>query len=549
MPGINTQRGGASRPFFLGHCTVNPVALSLLAVVCLTACVSMQPARSLTGHASTHVPMTGAAISVRDSRAVVATTTTDAGGRYQLDVSHLVPPLRVLATHTGGQNCRTNQMPRATCVTAFVPSLAAGTNTADVNPLTDQITSDIATALRFTGPQQLVEAQGMPTLSAAVHADALRHLRAGFGPALAQAGWGEAQSFDPLTASAHRRARSVEAVLATLNHTRGYDNDSGEASATVITDMGWRPITRPFAADANEPLQLARAQQELAAIASASVRIFIVGDSTAATYERQRLPRMGWGQVFEEQFRADSGVKVVNGARAGRSSRDFFNGGWYQQMARFIRAGDYVIIAHGHNDQNCNSQRPVRGAADVANLCTYPNDATGQRQFPPGQPQLSFQNSLEVYVNDARARGAIPLLMTPTTRFLNADRKTAYVNGDTRPVVSQHLTRQNAANGYAFTGSYSQTIRDTARANGVPLIDLEAKTINFANTHVHDWQNYWLVVGDTAKYPWYATQTAGIPSAPDTTHFQEAGARAVAALVAQGIRETPELQPLAQRLK
>ncbi len=509
---------------------MTPIVIPLLAVLCLAACASVRPTHSLGGIAATHIPMAGAQISVRDSRGEFATTTADAAGRYQLDVSRLMPPLRLLAMEAGGHSCRTNQTPRATCVTALVPTLQAGANTAHVNPLTDQITSDVATALRFTGPQQLAEAQAAPAIPAQIYANALHHQQAGFGEALAQ-------------------TDGLDAVLAAINHTRGYDNDSGEASATVITDMGWRPVTHPYGPDANEPLQLARAQQELAAIHTAKVRIFIVGDSTAATYERQRLPRMGWGQVFEEQFKPDSGVRVVNGARAGRSSRDFFNGGWYRQMVRFIRPGDYVIIAHGHNDQNCNSQRPVRGTADVANLCTYPNDARGQRQFPPGQPQLSFQNSLEVYVNDARARGAIPLLMTPTTRLLNADRRTAYTNGDTRPVVSQHLTRQNAANGYAFTGDYSQTVQDTARANGVPLIDLEAKTINFANTHAHDWQNYWLVVGDTVKYPWYATQTAGTPAAPDTTHFQESGARAVAALVAQGIRETPALQSLAQHLK
>jgi lysophospholipase L1-like esterase len=98
-------------------------------------------------------------------------------------------------------------------------------------------------------------------------------------------------------------------------------------------------------------------------------------------------------------------------------------------------------------------------------------------------------------------------------------------------------------------GNYSQTIQDTARANHLPLIDLEARTIAFANAHAHDWQNYWLVVTDTAKYPWYATQTAGTPTAPDTTHFQEAGARAVAAMVADGLRETPELSALAKWLK
>jgi len=57
------------------------------------------------------------------------------------------------------------------------------------------------------------------------------------------------------------------------------------------------------------------------------------------------------------------------------------------------------------------------------------------------------------------------------------------------------------------------------------------------------------VIRDTKTYPWYATQKAGVPAKPDTTHLQEAGARAFADLVAQGIKETPELKNLAQLLK
>jgi len=525
------------------------IASTLLAALILGACASAPTSTHLQGVVAMGGPLAHANISVRDAKGALATTQADSQGHYQLDVSALTPPLALVASEPGNSNCRYNHTPRAICITAWHATLKPGDNTANINPLTDWLTSEMASTLRFIGPQQFAEAPKAPAVPDSVQERALQHLRAGFGAALAHTGVVDIDHFDPVTTPMRADGRGVDAVLSVLNHTRGYDNNSGEASATVITDMGWRPVLHPFGERANEPLQMDRAERERAAILAARVRIFIVGDSTAATYERERLPRMGWGQVFEDQFKGSVGVKVVNGARAGRSSRDFYNGGWYRQMRRFMRPGDYVVIAHGHNDQNCNGQRPVRAMADVANLCTYPNDAQGLRQSPAGQPQMSFQTALEVYVNDARTRGAIPLLMTPTTRFLNADRKTAYVNGDMRPVVSQHLTRQNAAGGFAFTGDYSQTIKDTADANGVPLIDLEAKTIAFANAHAHDWQNYWLVVSDTVQYPWYATQTAGTPASPDTTHFQETGARAMAALVALGIKETPQLQALAQHLK
>ena len=122
------------------------------------------------------------------------------------------------------------------------------------------------------------------------------------------------------------------------------------------------------------------------------------------------------------------------------------------------------------------------------------------------------------------------MLFTPTVRFLNEDRKTAYQGADRRPVVSTHWTRQDASSGFAYVGNYVQTIRDTATAYQVPLVDLEANTMTFANAHPDDWTDYWL-------------------AASDTTHFQEKGARVMAALVSQGLRDTPALPALAQGLK
>ena len=502
-------------------------------------------AQTLMGMVSTGYPMSQANIVVRDSQGTLRTTTADIHGHYRVDATALVPPIVVQAVESGNGNCQRNDSVRAVCLAALVMRHSDGDTVANVNPLSDLITSDVATAMGFIGPQQFANLDRIPAVPWSTYAQALHDLHAGFDDAYRWAGIADVTAFDPVSTS----VPALNAILKIINHTRGYDNNSGEAAATVITDMGWRPIVKPFGSLANEPLQAGRSRQELDAIQSASLRVFIVGDSTAATYERQRLPRMGWGQVFEEVFLQSGGVKVINGGRAGRSSRDFYNGGWYRQMERFIRPGDYVFIGHGHNDQNCNALRPIRGTADVANLCTYPNTADGKRQFPKGQPQLSFQASLERYIHDARSKGAIPILLTPTTRFLNVDRKQAYKDGDLQPVVSQHLTRQNLANGYAFVGDYAQTVKDTARDNAVPIIDLEAKTIHFANAHSRDWQDYWLVVSDTQRFPWYASQKEGTPAAPDTTHFQERGTRAVADMVAQGIREVPALKPLALLLK
>jgi lysophospholipase L1-like esterase len=506
-------------------------AVTLLVLFC-TACANPPPAKQLLrGVVAIGGPLGDAQVMARDSRGATATSVTDAQGHYVLDASALRSPVVITATeaHTDTNLCMQSKALRPICMVALLDPMRPGENRANINPLTDWVASDVALQLGKLGPQQL--ALAVPeTLDPEIYASALFQLRAGFGDAIAKAGVAKSSALDPLTIPMKADGTGLDAVLRLLNHNRGYDNDSGKPAATTLTDMQWRPIAKPFGEQANEALQWERGHREWSSILSAPVRVFVVGDSTAATYERQRMPRMGWGQVLQAQFQESSGVQVVNGARAGRSSRDFLNGGWYRQMTRFMRPGDYVLIAHGHNDQNCNVNKPMRGAADVANLCTYPNNAQGQRQFPTGQEHLSFQNSLAVYILDARARGAIPVLLTPTVRFLNESRKAAYQGDDRRPVVSSHWTRQDASGGFAFVGNYSQTIRDTAKAYQVPLIELEAKTIAFANRHAQDWTDYWL-------------------SAADTTHFQEKGAKVMASLVAEGVRETPALGALAQWLK
>lgn len=140
------------------------------------------------------------------------------------------------------------------------------------------------------------------------------------------------------------------------------------------------------------------------------------------------------------------------------------------------------------------------------------------------------------------------MLLTPTTRVKNRAGKTAFQQGADDVVVSTHYTVKKP--GYRFAGNYIDTIKQTAQRNHVPLIDLEKATIDFANAHASDWMDYWLAVDvNDPRYPWYKTQTSGIRSNPDTTHFQQQGAEAVASMVADLIRTTPELTSLADKLK
>lgn len=48
-------------------------------------------------------------------------------------------------------------------------------------------------------------------------------------------------------------------ILAVINHNRGYDNNSGEAAGTILTDISFRPLVGLQNAGPYEPFDYARA--------------------------------------------------------------------------------------------------------------------------------------------------------------------------------------------------------------------------------------------------------------------------------------------------
>ncbi len=109
------------------------------------------------------------------------------------------------------------------------------------------------------------------------------------------------------------------------------------------------------------------------------IRIVLVGDSTVTD-------QAGWGLGFK-QLLTDQ-AECINTAQGGRSSMSFMKEGlWTNALAL---KGDYYLIQFGHNNQ-------------------------------PGKPGRStdmptFISDMTRYVDDARAAGAKPVLVTPLTR-------------------------------------------------------------------------------------------------------------------------------------
>lgn len=504
----------------------------------LAGCQLTNNSQFITGLAYEREPLAHATVTLLDSSGKIRSAETNALGIYSVSAKGITPPLLVSVVSKGkAEDCTTNTHLRPICMAAIVTELAGQHSVANINPLSDRIVSDIAVNKGFIGPQQWVDSGSIGTIDEHLMNQALVEMRNGFIKALTIAGIKNPLDFDPATFPM-TDTNPVTEIFTLVHHNRNYDNNTGTTGHTTLADFSFRPIVGLMPSGAYEVFDFEMARRESQQVKSAKRRIFIVGDSTSAVYEKLRYPRMGWGQVFEEQFSKNSDIKVIVGSRSGRSSRDFYNGRWFAQMEHLIQPGDYVFINHGHNDQNCDSSKPVRGAADVKNLCTYPNNEKGQSQFPNGVPELSFQHSLERYIDIAKIRGAHPVMFTPTARIKNSKGE------QTTPVVHAHLTRQNANNGYLFTGDYTETIKTTAKLHKLPLVDLETASITFANkVGEPGWRNYWLVV-DPAINPFYGNNAPGSVQAPDGTHFQKNGAEAMAKLVADAIKKNKELMEL-----
>lgn len=151
------------------------------------------------------------------------------------------------------------------------------------------------------------------------------------------------------------------------------------------------------------------------------LRIVLVGDSTVNDGG-------GWGPGFRAFFKED--VRVLNLARNGRSSKSFRDeGAWAPALAS---KPDYILIQFGHNDG------PGKGP---------------DRETDPG---TTYRENMTRYVDETRAAGATPVLVTSIVRRnLSPDGK---VKPDTLV-------------------PYVEALRKLASEKGVPLIDLYALTL------------------------------------------------------------------------
>jgi lysophospholipase L1-like esterase len=189
---------------------------------------------------------------------------------------------------------------------------------------------------------------------------------------------------------------------------------AGVAGLLAITSAAAAQTTAPVApppSAAAPPVQPIRAS-----------KIILVGDSTTAVVG-------GWGPSFCA-YHVTSFLSCVNLARGGRSSGNYITEGSWDIALAEMSTGAYVqtwvLIQFGHNDQ---PGKPGR-STDLA---------------------TEFPANLRRYVAETRAKGAIPVLLTPLTRRQFVD---GVLQNDLEP--------------------WAEAVRKVAAETNTPLVDLNA---------------------------------------------------------------------------
>ncbi|MBR1471414.1 MAG: rhamnogalacturonan acetylesterase [Lachnospiraceae bacterium] len=201
-------------------------------------------------------------------------------------------------------------------------------------------------------------------------------------------------------------------------------------------------------------------------------RIVYAGDSTVTFNKIATYPQMGLSQGLLLYLKDD--VVMRSFAINGRSTKSFIDQGRLQQVDDYLEKDDFLFIQFGHNDEKQSD------AARYAEAFT------------------DYKDNLKKFIAVARKHEARPVLLTSIARRMFD------VDGTFLP--GSH-------------GDYPEAVRQVAKEENVPCIDMTALT-----------ENYLSAVGDFASRALYV-----FPK--DNTHLVMQGAMVYAGFLADGLRE------------
>lgn len=195
-------------------------------------------------------------------------------------------------------------------------------------------------------------------------------------------------------------------------------------------------------------------------------KIFYIGDSTVAYNKIHTYPQTGMSQGLPLYLKDT--VQVISLAKNGRSTKSFLDEGRFVPAQQGMGPGDFLLIQFGHNDEKDDPARHT-------------------------DPNGSYRDNLRYFIAEARAKGALPVLITPIARRLFDE------NGAFRP--GSH-------------GLYPDAVRQVGLEENVPVADLTALTEAFLEE-----------LGDESSKPLFVWPK-------DNTHLKAEGAVKMAGFLA-----------------
>jgi lysophospholipase L1-like esterase len=150
--------------------------------------------------------------------------------------------------------------------------------------------------------------------------------------------------------------------------------------------------------------------------------VFLLGDSTVC--DQPSEPYASWGQMITRFF--NTRVAVANHAESGESLKSSLSAKRLDKVSSLMRPGDYLLVQYGHNDEK--------------------EKGDGVGAF------TTYKAGLKHFIAEARKKGGLSVLITPMHRR---------TFGDDGKITNSH-------------GDYPEAVRQVAREENVPLIDLTA---------------------------------------------------------------------------
>ncbi|EDY94723.1 putative rhamnogalacturonan acetylesterase RhgT [Phocaeicola plebeius DSM 17135] len=209
------------------------------------------------------------------------------------------------------------------------------------------------------------------------------------------------------------------------------------------------------------------------------VTVFLAGNSTVVDQDNE--PWASWGQMIPRFF--DEHVCFANYAESGERADTFIKAGRLKKALTQMKKGDYMFIEFGHNDQKLKG--PGKGA------------------------YYSFASNLKYFVDVVRAKGGIPVFVTPT----------------------QRRSFDNSGKIQETHEDYPDAMRWVAQREGVQVIELHDMTRVFYEAMGVEPSKKAFVHYPAGTYP---NQTKDLA---DNTHFNPYGAYEIAKCVIEGIKQ------------